>query len=206
VNVAAYYYDYRNLQVTQFVSGLYILNNAAKAEIKGVDFDITARPIADLQLAVSGTLLDPTYKDYRNGQGYVPVPITSVNPSGGMGGFIQTPTDLSGNQVIFTSKQTVNLSGAYTWRTSFGDIDASVVAQYRSRVYFDPQNGATQPSYTMVSGAVTWTSPERDWEVRVWGSNLTDEQIYATIARSTTGDLATPIAPRTFGVSVQKSF
>jgi outer membrane receptor protein involved in Fe transport len=80
VNVSTYYYNYKNLQVQQFVNGFYTLNNAAKAEIKGVDFEVTALPVRGLTLQLSGTLLDPTYKAFPGGPGYTAVPITSVQP------------------------------------------------------------------------------------------------------------------------------
>ncbi len=206
VNAAAYYYDYSNLQLNQYVNGFYILNNAAKAEIKGLDIEITGRPIADLQLQLSGTFLDPKYTSYPGGQGYAPVPITSVNPSGGMGGFTQTPTDLSGKQMILTPKTTLNASAFYTWRLDQGDITANILASYRSRVFFDPQNGATQPAYTTINASLGWTSPGGVWEARVFGANLTDEKAYVSITRSTTGDGAIPGAPRTFGVGIERRF
>lgn len=205
-NAAAYYYDYSNLQVTQYVNGFYILNNAAKAEIKGLDVELTARPWADLQLQLSGTFLDPTYKSYPAGQGYRAVPITSVNPSGGMGGFVQVPTDLSGKQMILTPKTSLNATAFYTWRMETGDITANVGVQYRSRVFFDPQNGATQPGYTTLNASVGWSSAEGLWELRVFGANLTDQKAYVSINRTTTGDAAVPAAPRTFGATIQRRF
>ncbi len=205
-NLAAYYYNYKNLQVQQFVNGFYTLANAAKAEIKGVDFEITALPVTGLTLSLTATLLDPTYKEFPGGPGYVPVPITSVNPSGGMGGFRLVPTDLSGKQLIYASKQTVNLSAQYSWNTKIGEFSAFGVAQYRSEYFFDPQNGARQPAYTQVNGSLMWTAPSNTWDVKLWVNNLTDEKIYATIARSTGPDLATPQAPRMFGASVGMRF
>lgn len=206
LNLAAYYYNYKNLQVQQFVNGFYTLSNAARAEIKGLDFDLTVLPVRGLTLQLSGALLDPTYKDFPGGPGYTAVPITSVNPSGGMGGFTMAPTDLSGKQLTYTSRRTVNLSTQYTWFRDGGDISLFAVAQYRSKYFFDPQNGTKQDGYTQINGSLTWTSPKGDLDLKVWGNNLTNEKVYATISRSTTGDSATPQAPRMFGASLGVHF
>ena len=206
INLAAYYYNYKNLQVQQFVNGLYTLSNAAKAEIKGLDFELTALPVRGLTLQFSGALLDPTYKDFPGGPGYTPVPITSINPNGGMGGFLLVPTDLSGKQLTYASKQTLNVSTQYSWTRAGGDISLFAVAQYRSKYYFDPQNGTEQPGYTQINGSLAWTSPKGDLDVKFWGNNLMGEKVYASIVRSTGGDSATPQAPRTYGVSLGVHF
>ncbi|SFI56627.1 iron complex outermembrane recepter protein [Caulobacter sp. UNC279MFTsu5.1] len=206
INLAAYHYDYKNLQVQQFVNGFYTLSNAAAAKIKGVDFEVTGKPLRGLTLQLSGTLMDPTYTSFVGGPGYTAVPITSVNPSGGMGGFTLAPIELSGKQLTYASKRTVNFSTQYTWPLRTGDLSLFAVAQYRSTYYFDPQNGAKQPSYTMINGSLTWTAPSGNLDVKLWGNNLTNEKIYATIARSTAGDSATPQAPRMYGVSLGMHF
>jgi iron complex outermembrane receptor protein len=206
VNLSAYYYDYKNLQVQQFINGFYTLNNAAKAEIKGMDFEVTALPVRGLTLQLSGTLLDPTYKSFPGGPAYTAVPITSVNPNGGMGGYLLAPADLSGKQMIYASKRTLNFSTQYTWSREQGDISLFAVAQYRSKYFFDPQNGVGQPSYTQINASVVWTSPKGDLDVKLWGNNLTDEKVHATITRSTGGDGTTPQAPRMFGASLGVHF
>jgi len=58
----------------------------------------------------------------------------------------------------------------------------------------------------MINGSLTWTAPSGNLDVKLWGNNLTNEKIYATIARSTAGDSATPQAPRMYGVSLGMHF
>jgi iron complex outermembrane receptor protein len=202
VNLAAYYEKYQNIQFSAFANGFYTLENAAGAEVDGLDFEITAAPIRRFNVTLSGTIMDPRYTSFPGGPGYVPVPVTAVNPNGGMGGFLLQPVDLAGKQMIQASKATVNLSANYDIPFASGDLQFSGVVQYRSKYYFDPQNGTVQPAFTQINGSVQWNAPTDKWYVRCWVSNLTDQHIYANITRSTGGDWATPAAPRMFGVAV----
>lgn len=60
-NLAAFYYDYRDLQVEVFNNLVTTPLNAASAEIYGLDFDATARLTDDFQLRLDTSWL-PTAK------------------------------------------------------------------------------------------------------------------------------------------------
>ncbi|GAD50924.1 putative TonB-dependent receptor [Caenibius tardaugens NBRC 16725] len=68
VNVAAFYSNYKDLQVAQFASGSggasTLLVNAGKAEFKGVELEITALPVRGLTLTGSLGYTDPKYKQF----------------------------------------------------------------------------------------------------------------------------------------------
>jgi iron complex outermembrane receptor protein len=201
VNIAGYDETYKNIQFSAFSSGFYTLANAAAARIDGVDFDITAVPIEKLELTLSGTLMNPRYTSFANGPGYVSVPIGTVNPNGGMGGFLLTPTDLTGKQMIQASKETVNMGADYDFALAGGELSLTAVVQYRSKFFFDPQDGAEQRAFTQVNSSVQWYGPGHHWYMRLWVDNLTNKLIYANVTRSTTSDWATPAPPRTYGVA-----
>ena len=64
VNIAAFQYDYSNLQQQIYQFGGIFSINAAEARIKGVDVEIVARPLPDLTLSLSANYLDPKYLSY----------------------------------------------------------------------------------------------------------------------------------------------
>jgi iron complex outermembrane recepter protein len=55
-NIAAFKYDYRNLQVTLIGSGSSVTLNAAAAKIKGIDGDFEFRPVRHLTISGNARL------------------------------------------------------------------------------------------------------------------------------------------------------
>ena len=90
INSEAFYYDYKNLQLqTVFqVPGSILtstlLTNAAAATIKGIEFDVTYKPIEQLTFTGSLQLQEGRYDDFPNGQFFV------TNPNGGNCAFTAT--------------------------------------------------------------------------------------------------------------------
>ena len=72
LNAGGFYYDYSNLQVTQFVGLSQSVVNGAKARIYGLDVDFTARLTTDLSLSGGFELLHATFTDYKNAVGSIP--------------------------------------------------------------------------------------------------------------------------------------
>jgi iron complex outermembrane receptor protein len=201
VNIAGFDETYKDIQFSTFADGFYVLENAAAAKVDGVDFELTAVPMDKLRVTLSGELMNPRYTSFADGPGYIPVPIGTVNPAGGMGGFVPDAADLAGKQMIQASKETVNLGPNYDFALWGGDLSLTGLIQYRSKFFFDPQNGTEQPAFTQINGSAQWNAPDRTWYVRLWSDNLTNRQIYANVTRSTTGDWAVPAPPRTYGIA-----
>lgn len=80
--IAAFYYDYTNLQVAQIVNNATSIENAASATVKGVEVEATWRITPRLKADTAFSLLDATYNDYRD--------LDTLNPLAGF-------QDLSGN-------------------------------------------------------------------------------------------------------------
>src|SRR3546814_685752 len=57
LNVAGFYYDYKNLQVTVFTPTSAVLQNGAKARIYGADVDLNAKVGDHFTLTAGGTLM-----------------------------------------------------------------------------------------------------------------------------------------------------
>jgi iron complex outermembrane receptor protein len=72
LNVAAFYYDYQDMQVNVIRSLATETLNAASAEIKGLEADVTARVTEYLTLSASAAYIDGKYDSFRDAQHYFP--------------------------------------------------------------------------------------------------------------------------------------
>jgi iron complex outermembrane receptor protein len=233
LNAEAFYYDYKDIQLTQNTLTSPVFTNAGAATYQGIDIDLTARLIDDLTLTLGAEFMEGEYDDYANGVFlvYNPTPGGNCNftvvPGGPLpcGGRAVPPNfdpatgtwNLKGNKTVNTPEVSVTFGAAYTLHTGFGDIDLNGVLKYTGPYYADPDNGLGQvapssqnndrqdPLY-IVNTSVAWHSPSEDWMVRLWGNNLTDEEYWSLGAESAPASRWNPAPPRTYGVTLTKSF
>ncbi len=210
LNAAAFYYNYQNLQVTTVGLGTSTVLNAAKAHIKGVDFDFDAAPISRVRITGGASFLDSKFASFPNG------PYTVLNPAtcgttphttGPVtGGSTTCSFDLTGFRTPRAPKFTGSLSGTYTLPTTSGDY-ALTGSLYRNDGFFwEADNRLTQPAYTIVNASLTWTSPNGKFDVSVWGKNLANAYYYTYSSASALRDSGSPAMPRTYGVSAGVHF
>ena len=211
VNGSMYYYQYHDLQVQEIVSTPYPTSyvlNAAKAEVKGLDLDVTTIPIEHLELDGGLSMLDGHYTSYDNGLHYSPAPTnTCANvpfPATSPGGLnLVAGCNLSGNQMVFAPPRTFDVSATYTIPSSLGEWDLSTLYTYSSRYYFTPDNTIYSPSRGLVNAAVQWIAPSKRWDIRVWGKNLGNKQYYTYEQVSSFAAYSQGTgAPLTYGVSL----
>lgn len=168
VNGAAFYYEYDNQQFIDVDpnTAAQTLQNIDSSTIKGVEFDITAALTEDLML--------------RAGLGYLDTEVESGVISG---------NDVAGNQLSQSPEFSSNISlDYYQSLDDNGSIQWHIDANWVDKHYFDIHNSESiaQDSYSLVNARVTWISPDEDYEVAVWGKNLTDEE-YLTKAFDLSG-------------------
>ena len=194
LNVSAYYYDFKNIQVATGVGQNVILVNAAKSRSKGVDVDLEALPFENFRLRGAVSYIDSTFRNFTNATFNTP------NPPGGFGdgGNTQTIGDASGNRTPRSPKWTASVSGQYT----VGAFDLNVSYYYNDGFFWDAQNSFRNPSYHLVNSSVAWTSEDKNVKVSLWGKNLLKEKynLYGSINAFGTG--VAPAAPRTYGVTL----
>jgi iron complex outermembrane receptor protein len=196
LNVAGFYYNYKDIQVQSISQGVAFFQNAAAAELKG--FDLDAHFLATDNLSLTGGL---GYTDGHYTQ-FPDAPKTPPSPFDGP----QTVEDASGNQLVNLAKWTLNGSADYTIPTEFGSFLADVTATYRAKTYVAADNRLYIPGFTVVNGSVTWTSPNTLYNVQIWVHNLGNELYYQARTETTIGDLQTFSAPRTYGFTLTRKF
>jgi iron complex outermembrane receptor protein len=196
-DVAAFYYDYKNLQNGYYRVGETILSNAANSKIKGADGSLKYRVGGGFDLSAAATYLEASYQSYRNAGFFTPSIIGGV-----FFGFDTSHTaDVSGNQMARAPKWTTTLGGSYTKDLAGGTLVASANYYHTSTIFFDPAHQFAQPSYDLLGARLEWTDPSNRYSVAVFGDNITDSKY---ITQANVGLVAAGKvwgAPATYGVS-----
>lgn len=199
VNVAGFWYDYDNLQQQVFGLGGIETLNAASARIKGIDLDITTRPMPALLLSFGATYLDTEYRSYPMAPNYDVLPNGAFVAVGSL--------DAEGKSIIGAPELSLQASATYTLDTSIGTFDLTANVNRQDDQWSDPQNEFVVEGRTLLGLTGVWRSRNETTSVTLWGKNLTDEEYdlsYNILAP--TGLAANPGAPRTYGVTIGQKF
>lgn len=171
-NIEAFYYDYRNLQLTQInqlPSGVSqsILTNAASARIKGIDVDIVAKPFRNFTVRGAVQVMDGKFTDYPNGTfqvygyssrtgGPAPGGNCGLTPTGPTAGCINAGAipphydpatgtwNLKGNKTPNTPPFSLTLTADYTIPSTIGNFDISVNWSHTGNYFAEADNGGGQ--------------------------------------------------------------
>jgi iron complex outermembrane receptor protein len=191
-NVAAFLYDYKNLQVYSIVDrggvSAQTLDNASNAKMYGGEAEIVASPLHGLDISLGASVLKANYKNYQS-----------------------FGEDLSGNRLPASPKFTFNGTVHYETDLPFGGgLETTLDATYRTSVYFEPHNldRLKGDALWLVNGRIGWKNKSGQLGVGLWVRNLFDKT-YVLDAGSveTYGSDGISIGtPRTFGVYVRHSF
>jgi len=198
-NLAAYYYDYTDLQVTARAPGGvgFQVQNAASAEIYGTELEVTAAPTDDLQIRTAAAYTHADYSAFPDSPLFVPLP---------GGGNLQTSTDASGNQLARAPRFTVNFGFNWDRDLAGGRFGVSANLFHSSKVYHDFANTVAQKSYELLSGEIGWTTPDDNMRFFLWGTNLTNAKVAQQISPGALGTYVVYERPRRVGVGAQFRF
>lgn len=203
LNVAGFYYKYKDIQLTKLAGARLDLLNAANAESYGIEAEFEAAITDGLTLRGGGQILHARYKKFDDVPLIVPTP-------GGMVTIDCTPNpsicDGSGNHMIKAPDYSANLSADYTTAFAGGKLGFTVSYSYSGRFYWEPSNRLSQKPYSLVNGQIKWTTEDDRFHVRLWTRNLFDAKYFSTASEAITGDIAVAAPPRTFGISTGFSF
>jgi len=135
-NLAAFYYDYTDLQVSRIVdlgggAAASLIDNAATSTVKGVDAELVLRPSQNFDVSVAYGYLDAKYDTYTtNAPGTTPTPAQIY----------------SGTRLVRAPEHTINVGAE--WRVPFGaDNQLSLRADYALLSDFFHEPGEANPIY-----------------------------------------------------------
>nr|WP_314437238.1 TonB-dependent receptor [uncultured Brevundimonas sp.] len=198
LNLSAFHYDYDNIQVSvRNPAGVSTLQNAATAEMQGMEAELTAVLMDDLDLRIAASYLDATYTDFPNAL------ITTPLPGGGNS---QTPADVTGNRALRSPEFTLNIGLDYSRIFSTGTLSLSGNAYWSDEYFWDFENRLKQDAYVQVNARVNWDFPGDRLRISLYGENLTDAEVASNVVSATIAEYATWQRPRSYGVEARWSF
>lgn len=196
VNASLFFINYDDIQLREnllrddgtFVLGRQTTNNAATAEVQGIELDVTYHVTDSLSAQFSYGLTDSKYKDVGNAtelkvnSEFQKAPENSYNIS------------MSHYSDIFNSGS-INTNITYGWK------DEQRMAQADGAAF-------NQDSFGLLSGRISFTPNSGKWSLAAYGSNLTDELYYLSVHNSAGlgGLTAAAGKGREFGLEIKMEF
>jgi len=208
-NGSFFYYDYSDLQVSTFADGTTRIENAASADILGLEFTVTALLTEGLLVNLGATWLDTEYQDF--------ITTFGVLPDGGGPNIV----NLEGNQLINAPE--FKLVGNFRYEWDMGANAAYVFGQVtsQSEVFHSQFNERIigQDGITLLDFRAGYLiGPDRNWEIAAIIKNATDEEYFQNSVRftslsDTTTDparigaaLGYPAEGRSYGIEAKYRF
>lgn len=184
VNVSLFYVKVSDVQVPTLVlpDAVTITKNAGELRSGGIDLQLSATPIKNLQVDYNLGLNDATYTTLK----------LSQNGS---------EVNLSGTHQIFTPAHTSMLAVQYGYQ--IGKVKLITRGEWMSlgQQYFDLSNKIEQSPYSILNARVGVAFQKL--EVFFWGRNMSDEKYIAYAYDFGATHLGNP---RNYGVTVRVSF
>jgi len=198
LNLAGFYYEYEDIQVTQFTFSGPDISNAASATIRGIEIDVQAFLTDGLKVGVSGTYLDTEYDPFLLQDLLAPI-------------FGFPPVQIGGNELIKAPEYSVSANIEYEKVLgSLGTVRFRYDFAYKDDFFFSVFNdeAAVQDSYAISNVRISLTSTDGKWQIALYGKNLFDEDVLtaSTQASALLAPIVNYSAPRTYGVMLGYNF
>jgi iron complex outermembrane receptor protein len=202
--LSAFHYNYKDIQVTTFLVGTTVLQNAAKEKIYGVDATVTYRPVEDLTLTASVTPLHARYSSFPSAVVIVP---TAPCPGGlDYCGNANAAADLTGKVPPRAPNISGNLSAEYVIREGNQTFKVYGNLYHSGRFYWEITDRIKEKPYTILNGRISWNINNGPLSVELWGRNLTDKKYYVSQGIGTNVDALLSARPRSWGVTLLGAF
>jgi iron complex outermembrane receptor protein len=212
VDLAGYYYDYKNLQVSSYQNGAAQIRNAASSEIYGLEAQARYKLSQAFTLTGGVAWTHARYKSFKNAPYYSycdpTAPVTSAMACGaiGPGSLTQTTTDASGLHMQRAPDFTANAGASYGLDLGGGRLTLSGNLYYSSSFYFDPSEQFKQKPYEVLALRAQWVDPSERYTVAVFGDNVTGKRYRSQVLFNTLGIGSVWAQPTTYGVSLGAKF
>jgi iron complex outermembrane receptor protein len=192
---AAFYYDYKNLQVQRVggpSGGTALIVNADKARVYGLEADLHAKMSRSLTASLSLGLLDTKYQDFKS------------SPQSDAFGI--PPFDNDGNQMLNAPDVSASVGLDYVQPIGSNlQIAGTAIASYRSKFFFDAEEtpDLKQPGYWVANFRLGLRSVDQHWGVYGFVDNAFDKHYLAGGQSNAAGVVALYSAPRVYGITFE---
>jgi iron complex outermembrane receptor protein len=220
--VAAYYYNYKNLQVSEFLGNAqaYIVN-AAQSKIWGFDEQLNYEFSQYAQLNGAAAYTHARYSTfggvvdganvgapvYATCAGAPPAEF-AANCGNAAYAYVNTSTVLHNVHMQAVPQLTATLGPRFTTgKLASGEYSLSANASYSSGFYYSPSGTQFyQPAYAQVGVRTQWKDPSERYWVALYGENLTDKRYRTQVQYNSYGIGASWNAPTTWGIQLGTKF
>ena len=158
VELAAFYIDCRDQQLTMFPDGTTtgrIMTNAGKTRSFGGE--ISLGYVVNDKLSFNGSYgyTNARFKEFFNGI-----------------------SDFKGKRLPYVPSNTLFIQGLWKIPVKFKESHITLDLNLRGtgKIYWNEENSLSQNFYMLLGASATWHVG--DWEFRLWGRNLTDTRYY----------------------------
>ena len=176
INIAAFYTQYDDLQVSQFDGVLsFNVTNAAEAEVFGLEVDGRLAITDNISLTGAFSLLDFEFQDFTDGQCTQEIRIAEQ-----LAGQPIPNCDFDG----FSNQYVADFSGAVSLNyfapigsdlVFNGALDSVFTTEYNPSQNVDPD--IEQDGYVKLNLRLALSDVDDSWEIALLAKNLTDEEI-----------------------------
>jgi iron complex outermembrane recepter protein len=199
LNLAPFYYDYKNIQETNYIGALANFYNGAAAKLYGIDLDANFQVTKSFKLSATAEALHSSFSSFPAADFSTPLPT---------GGIVQYVASAAGNKLPYAPQFTADISGDYIVSLPVGRLDFNVTDEFNSGFFTEADNRLRQPAYDLLNTSVAWTSADDRTTVKLWGRNLLNRLVESEDVTGPpegyTIDYSNP--PRTYGVTVLYKF
>ena len=168
--------------------------NAGTANIWGLEGELQAEPVDNLRFDVSAGYLNYDLTD--NGGNVL----------------LNTGSTCNGTERCYSQRTpalTWALGAQYGFKMASGSLTPRLDATYQSKIYFTSNNQGEQDGYALVNGRITWAAANKDWELALYGRNLTNKEYFAgklSLIGFFGREQGNPGAPREWGLTFKHNF
>jgi outer membrane receptor protein involved in Fe transport len=214
--VTLFHSTFEDFQLNTFNGISFVVVTAPEVVSKGVEVEATAQPIDGLLLAGGVTYADTRYADTLPGAIFAPP--SAANPAGG------TLWQLPGRQITNAPEWVVTASATYEVPvtgaiTGLVHIDARYTGAVNTGSDLDLEK--VQDGVLIINGRIGLAGAEDGWRMEGWVRNIFDKEYVQiafdatfqgsgtarnTLLPNTQTFMAFPAEPRTYGITLRRSF
>ncbi|PNU04986.1 TonB-dependent receptor [Novosphingobium guangzhouense] len=208
---AAFYYDYKNLQVSIFRTGTAEIVNAATSEIYGLEGALHYKVTPAFQINAGASYVHARYKRFNDAPVYVRCAelgeeAAETCAANGIS-FVVAPTTLNDVTMQRTPEFTGFIGARYEADLGGGQLALSGNLFYSSSFFFGPSGiQFKQGSYETLALRAQWSAPDDRFHVAVFGDNVTNSRYLTQAQYSSFGIGANWSKPTTYGLEFGVAF
>ena len=203
--LSAFYYDYKNLQVSLYLAGRANIINAANSKIYGVEGSLRYEIVDGLEVNAGASWTHARYTRFVDAPIYLRCP--TIAGCGGGTSFFASPVTLNDATMQRTPEFTGNLGARYKTELAGGELQLSGNLYYTSEFFFGPSGlQFSGGDYEILSARAQWTDRSDRFSVAVFGDNLTNSRYLTAVQYNSFGLGANWSAPTTYGIELGVKF